>query len=243
MDSELMEEILRTLNRKCAAEDRKILLFIDNAPSHPESYSDCFSHVQIVFLPKNTTSKLQLLDAEIIVFYRKQLLQHVLARIKPGSKASDVISSVDLLKSIGWVMDAWRKVKKETIVNCFSKCGFNEATLELFIDDNADVEFAELQNYISDISPDSTVDSYLNQGEDAVTSVDTVDIHSMNWREDMMEKAIRFAIEEDDETEKQAEADDDFDIERPELKIRSMSHDGLKHLGSKMLRKKSNRLF
>ena len=189
-----MEEILRTLNRKCAVEDRKILLFIDNAPSHPESFSDCFSHVQIVFLPKNTTSKLQPLDAGIIknfkVFYRKQLLQHVLARIKPGSKASDVISSVDLLlKSIGWVMDAWRKVKKETIVNCFSKCGFNEATLELFTDDDADAEFAELQNYISEISPDSTVDSYLNQDEDAVTSVDTVDIHSMNWREDMMEKA------------------------------------------------------
>ena len=37
----------------------------------------------------------------------------------------------------------------------------------------------------------------------------------------MREKAIRFAIEGDDETEKQAEADDDFDIERPELKIRS----------------------
>ena len=34
-------------------------------------------------------------------------------------------------------------------------------------------------------------------------------------------KAIRFAIEEDDETEKQAEADDNFDIERPELKIQS----------------------
>ena len=43
----------------------------------------------------------------------------------------------------------------------------------------------------------------------------------MNWREDMMEKAIRFTIEEDGETEKQAEADDDFDIEQPELKIRS----------------------
>ena len=83
-----------------------------------------------------------------------QLLQHVQARTKPGSKASDVISSVDLLKSIGWVMDAWRKVKKEAIVNCFSKCGFNEATLELFIDDDADAEFAELQNYISEISPD-----------------------------------------------------------------------------------------
>ena len=43
----------------------------------------------------------------------------------------------------------------------------------------------------------------------------------MNWKEDMREKAIRFAIEGDDETEKQAEADDDFVIERPEFKIRS----------------------
>ena len=156
-----------------------------------------------------TTSKLQPLDARIIksfkVFYRKQLLQHVLPRIKPGSKASDVISSVNLLKSIGWVMDAWRKVKKETIVNCFSKCGFNEGTRELFIDDDADAEFADLQNYISEVSPDSTVDSYLNQDEDAVTSLNMVDIHSMNWKEDMREKAICFAIKADEETEKQAE--------------------------------------
>ena len=220
MNSELIEEILRTLNKKCAAEDRKILLFIDNAQSHPESFIYCFSHVKIAFLPKNTTSKLQPLDAGIIkyfkVFYRKQLLQHVLAKIKPGSKASDVIS-----KSIEWVMGAWRRVRKETIVNCFSKCGFSEATLELCIDDDADAEFAELQNYISEISPDSTVDSYLNQDEYAVTSVNTVDIHSMNWKEDMTEKAIRFVIKGDDDTEKQADAVDDFDIERPELKIRS----------------------
>ena len=143
-----MEKILGTLNRKSAAEDCKMLLFIDNAPCHPESFTDCFSHVKIVFLAKNTTSKLQPLDAGIIknlkVFYRKQLLQHVLARIKPRSKASDVISSVDLSKSIAWVTDAWRKVKKETVVNCCSKCGFNEATLELFIDDDA---MLNLQNF------------------------------------------------------------------------------------------------
>ena len=152
------------------------------------------------------------------MFYRKQLLLHVLARIKPGSKVYDVIASVDLLKCIGWVMDAWRRVKKETIDNCFCNCGFSEATLELFIDHDADAEFSKLQNYISEISPDSTVDSYLNQDKDDVTSVNTVDIHSMNWKEDIREKAICFAIEGDDETEEQAEADDDFDIERPELK-------------------------
>ena len=37
----------------------------------------------------------------------------------------------------------------------------------------------------------------------------------------MREKAIRFAIEGDDETERQAEAHDNFDIEQPELKIQS----------------------
>ena len=90
MDSELMEEILRTLNRKCPAEDCKILLFIDNAPSNPESFIDCFSHVKIMFLPKNTISKLQSFDAEIRknskIFYRKQLLRHVLARLNRDLK-------------------------------------------------------------------------------------------------------------------------------------------------------------
>ena len=80
-----------------------------------------------------------------------------------------------------------------------------------------------MQNYISEISPDLTADSYLNQDEDAVTSVNTVDMHSMNWKEDMREKAIRFTIEGDDETEKQAEADDDFDTERSKLKIAALS--------------------
>ena len=51
---------------------------------------------------------------------------------------------------------------KVTIVNCFSKCDFREASLDLFIDDGPDAEFTGLQNYISEITPDSTVNSYLN---------------------------------------------------------------------------------
>ena len=80
---------------------------------------------------------------------------------------------VALLKFIMWVMGAWRKVKKETIGNCFSKCGFNKATLDLFRDDGADVELVGLQSYISEISLTSTVDSYLNQDEVAVIWVNT----------------------------------------------------------------------
>ena len=117
-----------------------------------QCFVDYFSHVKIVFLRNNTTSKLQPLATSVIknfkVFNRKQLLQYLLARIKPGCKESDVMSNVNLLKSIAWVMKNWRKIKiKEQNVNCFAEFGFNEATLELFIDDDADAEFAGLQNH------------------------------------------------------------------------------------------------
>ena len=67
----------------------------------------------------------------------------------------------------------------------FLKCGSNEAILDLLIDDDADTKFEGLRNYISETSPDSTVNSYLNQGEYEITSVETVDIRSMNWKEEL----------------------------------------------------------
>ena len=56
------------------------------------------------------------------------------------------------------------------------------------------------------ISLDSMVDSHLNQGEDAIISAITVDIRSINWKEELKEKANCCVIENDDETKKQAEA-------------------------------------
>ena len=58
------------------------------------------------------------------------------------------MSNVNLLKSIEWVMENWRKIIiKEQNTNCFAEFGFNEDTLEFFIDDDADAEFAGLQNH------------------------------------------------------------------------------------------------
>lgn len=45
-------------------------------------------------------------------------------------------------------------------------------------------------------------------------------IRSINWKEDLREKAICCVIQDTSETGKQSEADDDFDIERRELKMR-----------------------
>ena len=51
---------------------------------------------------------------------------------------------------------------------------------ELFIDDDADAEFVGLQNYFSEISPDTTVDCYLNHDENAVHNISKHDQYTFH---------------------------------------------------------------
>ena len=58
MSSEVMEAVLARFNRKLVFEDRKVILFLDNAMCHPESMIDQFLQIKIIFLPNNTTLRL-----------------------------------------------------------------------------------------------------------------------------------------------------------------------------------------
>ena len=66
MQVEIMEKVLETMNRQMVKKERNVILFLDNATLHPTSFVDKFSNIKVVFLPKNTTSRLQPLDAGII---------------------------------------------------------------------------------------------------------------------------------------------------------------------------------
>ena len=68
MASDILTEILRKLNARLRREKCTKVLLMDNAPCHPEDLNDKFSQIKIVFLPKNTTSRLQPLDLGIIDF-------------------------------------------------------------------------------------------------------------------------------------------------------------------------------
>ena len=57
MNTDIMATILRKLNRQLKRNDRHILLFMDNAPCHPQTLSGQFSNITVQFLPKNTTSQ------------------------------------------------------------------------------------------------------------------------------------------------------------------------------------------
>ena len=95
MNSDIMFDVLTKTNRKLAQQKRNVVLFLDNVSSHPPELSKKFSHIKVIFLPKNTTSRLQPLDAGIIknfkVQYRKLLVAHILAQIDGSSLTASEI--------------------------------------------------------------------------------------------------------------------------------------------------------
>ena len=83
MTSDVIIAVLKQFKRKLLFEQRKINLFLDNATYHPESMVDSFLQIKIVFLPKNTTSRIQPVDSGIIqnfkIKHRKRLVECVFA--------------------------------------------------------------------------------------------------------------------------------------------------------------------
>ena len=66
---------------------------------------------KVVFLPKNTTSRLQPLDAGIIknfkAHYRKLIVKHALSKIDGSTlTATQIAKSIDLLTPMRWVKQA-----------------------------------------------------------------------------------------------------------------------------------------
>lgn len=92
MTREIMSEWLSQLDRKMGIQKRKILLFVDNAGSHPRELN--LKNVKIIFLPPNTTSVCQPLDQGIIhnfkVYYRDLVLKHILSKMEGTNRAFEI---------------------------------------------------------------------------------------------------------------------------------------------------------
>ena len=114
MTSEVMEVVLTRIDHKLRFEDRKVILFLDNAPCHPDTPRNELSQTKLVFLPKYTKLRLQPLNAEIIrafkCKYRKLLVKYIVSRVDEGKRASDIIQDVTILKVIQWLKASLRKL-------------------------------------------------------------------------------------------------------------------------------------
>lgn len=125
MTGEILDQVVVKLNSKLKSTSRSVLLFMDSAGCHPQDLQ--YSNIKILFLPANTTSKLQPLDLGIIqcfkIHYKKNFLRYVLAKVEKFSTASEFIKTLTILNAVRWVAEAWKLVKEDTIKKCFRKAG------------------------------------------------------------------------------------------------------------------------
>jgi hypothetical protein len=138
MTCALFMEFLTCLERRMAAKNQKILLFVDQCVAHFEDTSE-LRNVRVEFLPANTTSVLQPMDKGIIrslkYKYHKRLVCKFLQRITTTRECY----KVSLFDAISMLAASWNAVSWETIANCYWKARFF-ATPEPHIEDDDDSE-------------------------------------------------------------------------------------------------------
>ena len=203
MTGVLFSEWLERLNAKVKAQKRNILMFLDNCGAHPKLQ---FSNIKLVFLPPNTTSRLQPCDAGIIAtlkaHYRKRLVRHVLAEMDTANTATELSKRVNVLDAIGWLWLAWCSVSPSTIVKCFAHCGFVEE-IETVADEADGVEtVADEADGVEQVM-DGNYDVLMGDvsWQDFVTMDDrtlTTDIAGDDWEAAIVARARGESPEDDD---------------------------------------------
>ena len=114
MLSGLWYEYLATLNSEMVEKNRRIALVTDNCP-----------HIELIYLSKNTTPCFQPLDQGIIrsfkAAYRRQYAQNLVQIFNSTGNTK----SIDILKAIHFISDAWKELPLSVIYNCWQEAGIH----------------------------------------------------------------------------------------------------------------------
>ena len=225
MTSEVMEAVLASFNRKLVFEDKKVILFLGNATCHPEYMIGQFLQMKIIFLPKNTTSRLQPLDAGIIqnfkVKYRKRLVKYVLARIQRDASETQMVKGVDVFVAIRWLQKAWKEVTNLTIRNCFEECGIKGDNELMEVEEDDDLEFEAI---VKEFTADISATEYANFDKNIPASEPMINEFKIDWRQQVRGDSINAIQNPEIASDQVEEISDDHESndENDELKQESM---------------------
>lgn len=197
-----MTEWLLQFDRKIGLQNRKVLLFLDNAASHPVNLK--LKNIKIIFLPPNTTSHCQPLDQGIIknfkTFYRALILKHLLSKMDNLHSVNELSKSIDLLDVVYFVKNAWDQVSSTTIKNCFRKSGFQNSELhETQCEFDAEDELplilvAQINKCLQNTATNISLEEFITIDNKITTEDDNIDF-SLNLDEETV------ASEEDENEE------------------------------------------
>ncbi|GBL65617.1 Tigger transposable element-derived protein 6 [Araneus ventricosus] len=184
MTSSIFEEWLVNFDKKMRNQARKVLIVLDNATCH--AHGAQLKNVKLLFLPPNTTSKLQPLDHGVIkcfkMEYRQCALRHVIARMDGCESASELSTKISVGDALDWIKTSWKKIGQEVITKCFVSCGISsrevERQLDLFDESTAEDQLAE-PSKLAGIKHDS--ESFQHEA-----AVECFDDYSADWEERLL---------------------------------------------------------
>ena len=140
MTSLIFQEWLQLFDSRMKRQNRRVLLLLDNAPTHGVK-NVALSNVTVLFLPPNTTSRIQPMDAGIIAAFKKRYrsfhLSHAIDRDAVGEKD---IYKVDILKAMRWCRSSWSAVTASTIANCWRHTGLLSGPVSIQNDFDHDLD-------------------------------------------------------------------------------------------------------
>ncbi|XP_052221853.1 tigger transposable element-derived protein 6-like [Dreissena polymorpha] len=226
MTRALFTEWVQLFNQRMRRARRNVLLLLDNAPSHPPDLQ--LTNVKIVFLPANTTSKLQPLDQGIIQnmkqLYRKRLLRSVLSKInKESMSAVELSKCVSVLDAVQWVHSSVNEIKRETVSGCFKKSGvhFDDSDNLPLSELSDNMSLSELRDMLRTAQTDLKLENAMSAEEfEAIDS--NIPVHSdlsENWEKELMETVLKPVSVTDPQIVQ--EEKEELQPEQTELKINS----------------------
>lgn len=154
MTKTIFHKFLIRFNRAMKYQRRYVLLVLDNFSGHMVDYTP--SNVELLFLPPNTTSRLQPLDGGIIRAFKAHFKRNQYSKayqyigmIQLGRQDKlgpvEKIFEIDQLQAMKWIRESWKAVTKETIHNCWNATIFR-AIEDTGVDEGKNFLFLCLKN-------------------------------------------------------------------------------------------------
>ncbi|XP_055975104.1 tigger transposable element-derived protein 4 [Sorex fumeus] len=121
MTPEVFEQWMQQLDQKFQAQHRRVVIFVDSFPAHPEVKN--LKAIELAFFPSCLSSKLIAMKQGVIqslkIKYRHCLIKKFLSSVE-GSREF----TFSLLDAVDTLHLCWRAVTPETIVKSYEEAGF-----------------------------------------------------------------------------------------------------------------------
>ena len=118
------------------SDGRKIVMVLDNCPAHPHVE---LKNIELAFLPPNTTSATQPMDAGVIRNFKLHYRRILADRRLEAAETGDKDFKWNLLDCLFAVKCAWTLVTPTTIANCYRNAGFFQGDASSRAESSAEV--------------------------------------------------------------------------------------------------------